>query len=163
MGQTDIGFETGKKLWYIESFTNNRQFLGVQLVNDSNIKLNDVIVDTYAWKHEKYANASQGRLRFFDDRCTIEKQGSIADSILVEGDSDFVFTQLPHGDIEVKFNLADMDWTITIDGVDYVTQNFAGKVTGGLLNDRKRFVIEQPRTVMYSKQITIINSNLGVM
>jgi hypothetical protein len=56
-----------------------------------------------------------------------------------------------------------MDWTITIDGQNYITRNIVGKVTGGLLNDRKRFVIEQPCTVMYSKQITLIDSNLGVM
>jgi hypothetical protein len=162
MGQTDIGFETGKKLWYIESFTDNRQFLGVQLVKDSNIRLDNVVVDTYAWKHEKYANASQGRLRFFDDRCTIAKHGSIADSILVEGDSEFLFTKLPHGDIEVKFNLEDMDWTITIEGVDYVTRNFVGRVNGRLLNERKRFVVTQPESVLYSKDVTLINSNLRI-
>jgi hypothetical protein len=163
MTQTDIGFETSKELWYIESFSDNRQFLGVQLVRGANIRLEDVIVDTYAWKHEKYANASQGRLRFFDDICTIEKHGAIADSILVEGASDFVFTRLPAGDIEVKFNLESMDWTLTIGGIDYVTRNFAGKVSGGLLSDRKRFVIEQPESVLHSKDITIINSNLALI
>jgi hypothetical protein len=163
MGQTDIGFETGKKLWYIESHTNNRQFLGVQLVKDSNIVLDKVIVDTYAWKHEKYQNASQGRLRFFDDRCTIEKSGSIADSVLVEGDSDFLFAQLPHGDIELRFNLEDMDWTIAIDGQDYITRNIVGKVSGGLLKERKRFVMRSPRVVLYSKEVTLIEPNLGVM
>jgi hypothetical protein len=163
MSQTDIGFDTGKELWYIRSLTDNRQFLGAQMVKNANIKLVDVIVDTYAWAHEKYANASQGRLRFFDDKCIIEKHGAIADSILVEGDSEFAFVQLPFGDIEVKFNLPTMDWTITIHGQDYITRNFAGKVTGGLLTERKRFVIEHPRTVMYSKDITLINSNLGIM
>ncbi|GAG27041.1 unnamed protein product, partial [marine sediment metagenome] len=43
MSQTDIGFETAKKLWYIKSWTNNRQFLGVQLVHNSNINLIDVV------------------------------------------------------------------------------------------------------------------------
>jgi hypothetical protein len=133
------------------------------LVKDSNIKLKNVIVDTYAWKHEKYSNASQGRLRFFDDTCTIEKHGAIADSILVEGESEFTFTLLPLGDIEVKFNLEDMDWTITINNKDYITRNFSGKVNGGLLNDRKRFVIKQPASVLYSKEITLINSNLEIL
>lgn len=162
MTQTDIGFATDRKLWYVKSWTNNRQFLGVQMVKNSNITLKNVIADTYAWAHEKYADASNGRLRFFDDPVTIEKKGAIADSIVVEGDSDFVFIQLPHGDIEVKFNLSDMDWTITIDGVDYVTRNFVGKMTGGMLNERKRFVISQPESVLYSSDVTLINSNLGI-
>jgi hypothetical protein len=162
MTQTDIGFETARKLWYIESLTDNRQFLGVQLVKDSNIQLDNVIVDTYAWKHEKYSNASNGRLRFFDDPVTIVKTGAIADSIVVEGDSDFVFTKLPAGDVEVKFNLESMDWTITIDGEDYVTRNFAGKISGGLINDRKRFVIKQPESVLHSMEMTLINSNLEI-
>jgi hypothetical protein len=162
MSQTDIGFETVRKLWYIKSWTNNRQFLGVQMVRNSNIRLKNVIADTYAWAHEKYADASNGRLRFFDDPVTIVKTGAVADSIVVEGDSDFVFTKLPAGDVEVKFNLLDMDWTITINGTDYVTRNFVGKMTGRMLNERKRFVIELPSSVLHSKEVTIIDSNLGI-
>jgi hypothetical protein len=170
VSQTDIGFETAKMLWYIKSFTDNRQFLGAQLVKDAQIRLEDVIVDTYAWAHDKYVDASEGRLRFFDNPCTIEKSGGLADSVLVEGDEDFAFTKLPAGDIEIQFNLPTMDWTLHLNGQEHITRNLVGKVTGGLLHDnpggvpsRKRFVIEQPESVLYSKDITIINSNLAMI
>jgi hypothetical protein len=163
MTQTDIGFETGKKLWYIESFTNTRQFLGVQLVEDSNIVLDNVDIDTYSWAHDKYSNASNGRLRFYDDTCTITKRGAIADSVYIKGSEDnFNFNKLPKGDIEVKYNLETFDWTLTIDGMDYITRNFNGKISGKLLKERKRFVISNPESVLYSKGVTLIDSNLEI-
>lgn len=162
MTQTDIGFETVKKLWYIKSWTNNRQFLGVQMVYDANIQLRDVVADTYAWDHPKYENASNGRLRFFDDKVSIEKHGSVADSILVEGNRDFSFIELPLAEIELQFNLPDMDWILTIEGKSYITRNLVGRMTGKLIVTRKRFVIERPTSLLYSPDVTLINSNLGV-
>jgi hypothetical protein len=162
MTQTDIGFETAKKLWYIKSFTNNRQFLGVQLVYDSNIKLDNVKIDTYAWAHEKYPEASNGRLRFFDDKVSIEKHGSVADSILVEGETDFTFTALPLAEIELQFNLPEMDWILTIGDKSVITRNLVGRLTGRLINDRKRFIIKQPESLLYSPEVTLINSNLRI-
>jgi len=162
MTQTDIGFDTGRKLWYIESSTDNRQFMGVQLVHDSNIKLDNVIIDSYAWRHEKYPDASQGRIRFFDDTCTISKHGSVADSILVEGDKDYTLKKLPEGNVYIRFNLPTMDWTLKVQDKEYVTRNFSGKIDGELLKNTKRFMIFNPKSVLYSKEITLINSNLEI-
>lgn len=160
--QTDIGYETSKNLWYINDLTNTRQFLGVQLVKDSNIKLDNVIIDTYAWAHDRYGNSSNGRVRFFDDMCVIKRQGAIADSIEVIGSSKFNFIKLPSGDIEFKYNLETFDWTMTLQDKEYITRNITGLVSAHLLKERKRFVIEQPKSVLYSKEITLIDSNLGI-
>jgi len=165
MTQTDIGFDTQKKLWYIESQTDNRQNLGAQLVLDANINLQNVIVDTYAWKHDRELTSSHGRVRFFDnDQCTINKKSAVADSIDIKGESsNFDFHNFGVGqDVILKFNLPTMDWTITIAGNDYITKNIAGNVNAKIRKDKLRFIIKRPKSVLYSQVITIINSNLEI-
>jgi len=166
MTQTDIGYDTKKKKWYIESYTPNREFLGVQLVHDSNIKLESVIGDTYAWNPSpnEHTERSQGRMRFFDqDKCEIHKSGAVADSIKITGQYQLKFQEIKtENDVAVFYNIPTMDWTLVIDGGKYVTQNMVFELTGELSEQRKNFIIKNPKSILYSPILTLLNSNLEV-
>lgn len=167
MTQTDIGFDTGKKLWFIQSWTDNRIFLGLQLVKDSNIKLNNVLCDTYAWAPNtqagESATTSHGRFRFSEGDIEIKRDDAIAQSIKIKGLNDTLqLIEFNPNKIIVQYNLPSMDWTLDMDGNRFITMNLVGVLTGSLLKEKLRFVIENPKSVLYSSAITIINSNLMV-
>jgi hypothetical protein len=166
MTQTDIGYDTKKKLWYIESYTPNREFLGVQLVHDANLKLENVIGDTYAWNPNpnEATKISQGRLRFFDqDKCEIHKRGAVADSIKVTGQYKLNFQEVKtEGDVAVFFNLESMNWSLMIGDGRYTTQNMVFEMTGELSEQRKNFIIKNPKSILYSPILTLVNSNLEI-
>lgn len=167
MTQTDIGFDTGKLLWFIMSFTDNRIFLGQQLVKDGNIKLDRVLCDSYAWGPNvnggESPTISHGRLRFSEGKVDIERSDAIAESIKITGMADKLqFMEFNPSIIRVQYNIPSMDWTLEMDGNKYVTMNLVGVLSGDLAKEKKRFVIEKPQSVLYSNAITIINSNLEI-
>lgn len=167
MTQTDIGFDTVKKLWFIQSFTDNRQFLGLQLIQDANLKLDKVLCDSYAWGANAQAGESvtmsHGRLRFSEGKIDIDRTDAIAKAVTIKGENPVIqFMEMTPKKIIIQFNLPSMDWTLEMDGNKYITMNLVGILTGGLMKDKLRFIIESPKSVLYSNAITIINSNLQI-
>lgn len=167
MTQTDIGFDTTKKLWFLQSFTDNRQFLGLQLVKDSNMTLDKVLCDTYAWPANPQTGESptisHGRFRFSEGDIDIKRNDAIAQSIKITGLNPILqFMEFTPKKIIVQYNLPSMDWTLEMDGNKFVTMNLVGILTGTLMKEKLRFVIEEPDSVLYSNAITIINSNLKI-
>jgi len=66
MGQFDLGFDTGKRLWFIQGAGPTRHMLSTIFVKDSNIDLDHVMIDCYAWAEPTNYKASHGRMRFYD-------------------------------------------------------------------------------------------------
>jgi hypothetical protein len=168
MTQTDIGRDFEKGLWYLEGRTDNRVTLGAQLVDNGNINLENVMVDSISWGPVKgdSIDKSHGRMRIYDgNECTMERTYAIADRFDIKGASDgFFFKQLQkhEDDLIIKFNLKSMDWTLTIGNESLITKNYAGNISGTINDEDFTFIVTKPKSVLYSQMITLINSPLRV-
>lgn len=168
MTQSDIGLDVQKGLWYLEGKTDNRIYLGVQLVSNGNINLENVMTDTYSWGAEKgeKIDTSHGRLRIYDgNQCTIKRDHAVADEIDIKGQSNgFFFKELQKAneDMTIKYVIPKMEWTIKIGKEFLVTKNIAGNISGTVIDKDKTFRVTKPKSVLYSQLITIVNSPLRV-
>lgn len=162
--QFDIGFDTRKKLWFIEGSASTRWKNSMLLVKDSNIKLENVLVDSYCWADPQNEIISHGRIRFYGGN-KIEAKGdeSVLDSIKVTGRSDkFKFIEIEAEKVLIKYNLPSMDWALNIDGTELITKDIKGLISGTLLKDKLRFELKGVK-LLYSNLVTLINPELKIL
>ncbi len=157
MGQTDIGFNTGLKKWFIQGMNDSRHVLGQVHLKDSNITLKNVVCDTYAWADQQQDGLTHGRLRYYDGtKQEIQGTSALAESVKIEGDMQpFKFVKL-HGKAILKYNIQNLSWSLIIDGNEYITKNIVGKISGTTQKDKIRFLIDES-DFLFNTYITLIN------
>ena len=161
--QFDLGFDTGKKLWFIQGFNPTRWGNGMIQVRDANIELKNVLCDTYSYPDPRTDTISHGRIRFYGGN-KIETIGdeSVFNSVKITGsDNKFNFIEIQGKKVLLKYNLPSMDWEIDIDGTKLITKDIKGPFTGTLLKDKLRFVLKDVK-ILYSNLVTLIDPELEV-
>ena len=162
MSQHDIGFNTGIMKWFVTSFSGNRSvILGQNHIENSNLKLKDVMCNTYHWGDQQNPEISHGRLTFYDgNQIEIKATGNLADSYTVTGtDRHFKFTKFMNKSAILKYDLKNAVWKIKIDGNEFITRNIVGLITGVVEKKHVWFDIE-PSNIYFSSIITLINPEL---
>jgi hypothetical protein len=159
--QTDVGFNTVIKMWFLQFMDELRWILGSMHVKNE-LRLKDVVIDGFTWP-DSNTRGSHGRFRFFEEnKVAIEGHGTFADHIDVTGPSSeaIPFTEFKNVEPVVKYNLKTMDWTIIIGGQRYVSKNIVGKITTRSLSKEPIVAILEPCHILYSEIVTLINCGL---
>ena len=159
--QTDIGFNTIIKMWFLQFMDELRWILGSMHVRQE-VRLKNVVIDGFTWP-DPNARTSHGRFRFYEEnKVHIKGQGTFADSIDVIGPDggDVPFVEFQGVEAVVKYNLKTMDWTIIINGQRYVTRNLVGKITTRLLSKEPIVAVLERSNVLYSPIVTLVNCGL---
>ena len=158
MSQFDIGFNTSMLKWFVQGYTDSRAMSSMNHINNSNIKLDKVMCDTYAWGGDQQnPDVTHGRLRYYSGPTQeLKATGNLADSFKVTGDkTPFKFLKL-HGKAVLNYNVSNMTWNIIIDGNTFTTKNIVGLITGETEKKHIRFDIEES-TIYFNTFITLIN------
>jgi len=162
MSQHDIGFNTGIMKWFVTSFSGNRSvILGQNHVDNSNIKLKDVMCNTYHWGDQQNQEISHGRLTFYDgNQINIKATGNLADSYNVTGsDRHFKFAKFKNKASILKYDLPNAVWHLMIDGNDFVTRNIVGIISG--VPEKKHIWFDvEPSDIYFNSTITLFNPEL---
>lgn len=159
--QTDIGFNTVIRMWFLQFMDELRWILGSMHVRHE-MRLKNVIIDGFTWP-DANARTSHGRFRFYEEnKVHIEGQGTFADSIDVIGPDgkDVPFFEFKSVDAVAKYNLKTMDWTIIINNQHYVSKNIIGKITTVSLSKEPIVAILERSNILYSPIVTLINCGL---
>lgn len=161
--QFDIGFDTVKRLWFIEGSGSTRWKYSMLFVKGANIKLENVMCNTYSWADPRTERISHQRIRFYGEN-KIETHGdeSIMDEINVQGKPNkFYFNEMFGETVIIKALLHSMEWELEIDGNKYVTKDIVGLYSATLMKEKLRMVLKNVR-ILYSNQITLINPELDL-
>jgi len=142
--------------------TGNRSLvIGMNTINESNLKLENVMCNTYHWGDQQNPAISHGRLTFFDgNQHDIKQTGNLVDSYNVKGlEKHFKFAIFKNKAAVIKYDLQNAVWFIKIDGNDYVTKNIVGIISGVTEKNHVWFDIE-PSNIYFNSTITLINPEL---
>jgi hypothetical protein len=159
--QTDIGFNTVVKMWFVQFMDELRWVLGSMHVRNE-VRLKNVVVDGFTWP-DPNARTSHGRFRFYDEnRVATEGHGTFADSIAVTGPSPDAVSFVEFRNVEpiVKYNVKSMDWTIQIGDQKYVSKNLVGKISTRSMSKEPIVAVLEPCDVLHSSIVTLINCDL---
>jgi len=162
MSQHDIGFNTVLKKWFIQGFSGNRSvMLDMNMIKNSNIKLTNVMCNTYHWGDQQNPEISHGRLTFYDgNQQIIKATGNLADSFEVTGkDINFKFIKIMNKASILKYDLPNGVWNINIDGNFFTTRNIVGIVSGVPEKTHIWFKIK-PSNIYFNSIITLYNPEL---
>src|SRR5262249_31145870 len=108
-GQTDIGFNTVIRMWFLQFMDELRWILG-SIHARNEVRLKNVVIDGFTWP-DANARTSHGRFRFYEEnKVHMEVQGTFAESIAVVGPDakDVQFVEFKRVDAVVKYNLKTM-------------------------------------------------------
>jgi len=154
--QADIGFATDVRRWFITFFSTTRWIINTFQVYKK-LSLKNVTIDTYAWADTDKEDLSHGRFRFFGDTdIEIITDSNDISEVHLSSESNVKFIKM-NGDLEIKYNIKSMDWTITIDGNGFVTKDIKGKLTGSMTVDPVRFIGSKKVNIYYSNLVTLID------
>ena len=159
--QTDIGFNTVVKMWFVQFMDELRWVLGSMHVRNE-VRLKNVVVDGFTWP-DPNTRMSHGRFRFYDEnKVASEGHGTFADSIEVTGPSrDAVsFLELRNVEPTVKYNVKTMDWTLLIGDQRYVSKNIVGKISTKTMSKEPIVAVLEPCDILYSSIVTLVNCDL---
>ena len=161
--QFDLGFDTGKKLWFIEASGPTRWKDSTLYVKDANINLDHVMCDGYGWGDPRSPDISHMRLRFYGGN-KIESHGE--ESVLEEANitgpqNKFNFIEMKGNLVLIKAILPSMEWEIDVDGNKFITKDIKGPLSGTIMKNRLRFVLKNVR-LLYSNLVTLIDPELNV-
>jgi len=159
--QTDIGFNTVVKMWFVQFMDELRWILGSMHVRNE-VRLRNVVVDGFTWP-DPNARTSHGRFRFYEEnKVSSEGHGTFADAIDITGPDRAAvpFVEFRNVAPIVKYNIKTMDWTIVIDGQPYVSKNIVGKITTRSMSKEPIVAELEPSDVLYSHIVTLINCGL---
>ena len=159
--QFDLGFDTGKKLWFIEASGPTRWKNSTFYVKNANINFENVMCDGYGWGDPRSPDISHMRFRFYGGN-KIETHGdeSVLDELSVKGaPNKFYFQEMFGNLVLIKAVLPSMEWEIDIDGNKYITKDIKGPLTGTLMKNKLRFILKDVR-LLYSNLVTLINPEL---
>jgi len=159
--QTDIGFNTVIRMWFLQFMDELRWILGSMHVRNE-LRLENVVIDGFTWP-DPNARTSHGRFRFYgENKVASEGHGTFADSIKVTGpdNSPVSFAEFKKVDAVVKYNVMSMDWSVFIGDQRYTTKNIVGKVTTKSMSKDPIIAVLEPSDILYSNVITLINCGL---
>ena len=159
--QTDIGFNTVIRMWFLQFMDELRWILGNMHVRHE-VRLKNVVIDGFTWP-DSNARTSHGRFRFYEEnKVQMEVQGTYADSIDVVGpnERDVQFVEFNGVNAVVKYNVKTMDWTIIINDQRYVSKNIIGKITTVSLSKEPIVAILERSNILHSQIVTLINCGL---
>jgi hypothetical protein len=159
--QTDVGFNTIIKMWFLQFMDELRWILGSMHVSKE-LRLKNVIVDGFTWPDQN-ARTSHGRFRFYEEnKVVMEGHGTFADNIDVIGPEagDIQFVEFKNVEPVVKYNLKTMDWSIFIGSQRYVSKNIVGKISTKQLSKEPIVAALEPCHILYSGIVTLINCGL---
>lgn len=161
-GQIDIGFDVTEKKWFVAFRTKNRWDKGVQYVENGNIILHNVNIDTYSYADQQNDKTSHGRFRFYSDNDVAAKGMPIPESIDIRGPKQSLeFTKVVGVDVMVKYILDGMMWEIQCDGKSYFTRDIKGCVSGTFSENPIRFKTDNV-TFLHSELVTLFGTNLEI-
>jgi len=161
-GQTDIGYDTGKKLWFLAFRTKNRWDLGMQFVQNANIKLKKVMADTVCWFDSQNQEVSHGRLRFYDDNDVSSHGLPIPEEVNISGKSEkLTFSKVVAKEITIKYVINGMMWEIDADGTKYLTRDLKGCMDCTFTSEPVRMKMHNT-VFLHSTLVSIFGSNLSV-
>jgi len=163
LSQFDIGFDTGKKLWFVQGCGATRHILSTMFVRDSNITLKNVMCDTYAWPEPNAEHISHGRLRFYGgNKIAAKGDEAVLSEITVNGNGDkWHFIELHGKNVIIKYNLPSMDWELDIDGTKLISKDIKGLLTGTIQKDKLRFELHDVH-ILYSNIVSLIDPELKI-
>lgn len=161
---TDIGFETNKKQWFAEFKDKMRWISGYSMIKyEGTLFLKDVLFDTYQWNDPVNHDNSHGRMRVFGKPTRTSKGNEdVLDELIFIGTGDnttIKFEEVKADNIEIKYNLKDMTWTILADGRTFVTKDITGIISGNFTTNPIRFKSINC-VFLHSWLITLFNLNL---
>jgi hypothetical protein len=159
--QTDVGFNTIIRMWFLQFMDELRWILGSMHCRNE-LQLKNVVVDGFTWPDQN-ARTSHGRFRFYEEnKVNIEGHGTHADRIDVTGPNaePIPFTEFKDVEPVVKYNLKTMDWSIIIGNQRYTSKNIVGKITTRSMSKEPIVAILEPCTILYSEIVTLINCGL---
>lgn len=160
-GQTDVGFNTIIKMWFLQFMDELRWILGSLHVRRE-LRLKNVIVDGFTWP-DLNARTSHGRFRFYEENKVVtEGHGTFADTIDVTGpEGDAIpFREFRNVEVTVKYNLKTMDWSIMIGDEVFASKNLVGKITSKSFSKEPIICVLEPCDVLHSHIVTLINCGL---
>ena len=165
-GKTEIGFDLINKRWFLRRAGPTGNFLGLNLIEDNNIELENVPLDTHQWTDLQDPFKTHGRFMYYDG-CLTEIKGDsvIANSAKIKGNQKKLsFIEINAKEIEFLYNRKKMTWAIIADGNRYETNNIVGifnkiQFTGSKKDEEIRAFVKDKK-FMYSWLVTIFESNL---